>query len=182
MSLFTTWSIVSEVRLILKTAIFGHDIWPMTKVSEVTNWSYALLLPRGSKLILFAPYGPPVLKYEPIFKIAIFGHKTWPLAKVPEVGHKLLFYPKERIWTYFYSTGSGSRDTGRFQRSHIWAWNFVWTKFGRFSILPSLLAIFIFYNCENLKIQKKKNKITWPKCTEWKFRNSSNHSGRLPFW
>ncbi len=84
-SLYQQW--FRKCRSILKIAIFGHEIWPLAKVSKVAHiFSF---YPIGSKSSLFSLYGQWLLRYWPIFKITIFGRETWPLAKVSQVAHIL---------------------------------------------------------------------------------------------
>ncbi len=65
--------------------------------------------------------------------------QTWPLAKVSEVAHTLSFYPRGQYWAYFYSTGSGLWDTGRFlQNCHIWAWNLATAQSSRIEVVHTI--------------------------------------------
>ncbi len=86
--IFPLQAAVSEIRLIFKIAIFGHETWSLAKVPEVA--CIVSFYPKGSKLRLFLLYG----QQFPIFKIPVFGHETWPLAKVPEVPHIMYCYPR----------------------------------------------------------------------------------------
>ncbi len=72
--------------------------------------------PRGSKLSLFLLYGQRFPRYGQFFYIAIFGHETWQLAKYQKLHIYPLSTPGGRTCPFFWSTGSGFRDTGQFSK------------------------------------------------------------------
>ncbi len=112
-SLYGQW--FPRYGLIFKIITFGHEIWPLAKVSEVAHKLSFYI--RGSKLSLFSLYGQWFPRYGLIFKIITFGHEIWPLAKFSEVAHKLSFYlrgPKLSLFSLYRPI---------FKNCHIWAWN-----------------------------------------------------------
>ncbi len=93
---------------------FGHETCPLAKVSKVAH--ILSFYPRGSKLILFSLYGQRFLRYGWFSNLQdlgmILGHRP----KFQKLHMYSLPAPRGRNWAYFWSMGSGSRDTGRFSK------------------------------------------------------------------
>ncbi len=62
---------------IFKSAIFGHETWPLAKVPEVAHMPFYL---RGSKLSLYSLYGQRFMRYSRFSKLKYLGIKLgkWP--------------------------------------------------------------------------------------------------------
>ncbi len=92
-------------------AIFGHETWPLTKVSEVAH--ILSFYPRGLQLSLFLVYGSG---FWDTGQFSTFPYLGMKLGHWPKIHICCLSTPKGRNWAYFCSTGSGLRDTGWFSK------------------------------------------------------------------
>ena len=73
--------------LIIKIAIFGHEVWNLKKFQT-------LHMDPLSTLSLFLLYMRPFSRYGPFFKIFTFRHEIWNLKKGPKVAYVISLYTR----------------------------------------------------------------------------------------